>query len=83
LLNYLLDKLSFDCLRTINGDLLPIPYKVEITFYDNETVNEAIKKDNCFEDQPKNVVYVTENRIYEGNMDNEAFECAREKHSRK
>jgi adenylate/nucleoside-diphosphate kinase len=66
---YILEKLSQKWFKNSDGSYTKPPHRVEITFYDNSTVNEAIKRTNSHEPQPTNILYVEERKVYENEHD--------------
>ena len=64
-LTYILEKTSQKWFKNPDGSYTKPPHRVEITFYDNSTVNEAIKRTNSHEPQPTNILYVEETKHYE------------------
>jgi len=49
----------------MDGSHHDVPYYFEITFYESDVVHQAIKNDNTLSEQPKNVLYVNEKKVFE------------------
>ena len=64
-LKFLLEKLSVRYNKNLDGTHFNIPYHFELTFYESDVVHEAIKRDNVLTEQPTNVLYVNEKKVYE------------------
>ena len=73
------DKLTRVYVRKIQGACVEIPSYMEVTFFDNEFINQSLTRDNTVTDQPKNVLYVEEKRIYNRDAKLGNFDCAEER----